>query len=457
MWTRRLGWMEPIEAAARLAGLPRLALLDSAMPHPTLGRYSYVCADPFGVFRVSEGGAASWNGAPLDAPPLDALRAQLRRFPLAPRDGLPPFQGGAVGLVGYDFGWALDGRACPTPGGDDTVDLPFYDVVVAFDHREGRCTLLSSGVPAGGEARALARLDQFEALLAHPAPPPPPAPVVAWRPDEGAAAHAAAVERVRALILDGDIYQANISRRFAAPRPPGVAAFDLYRHLRLANPAPFAAFLDGGARQILSTSPELFLRCDGRAVETRPIKGTAPREATAEADRAAAAALLASAKDRAENVMIVDLLRNDLSRVCEPDSVAVPTLCAVESYAGLHHLVSAVTGRLRADADALDLLGASFPGGSITGAPKGRAMEIIAAVEGRSRGPYCGAIGWFGFDGAMALNIAIRTVVATADTLEFRVGGGITLRSDPAAEYAETLVKAGRLLAAFAAAAPVPA
>ena len=258
------------------------------------------------------------------------------------------------------------------------------------------------------------------------------------------------MERVRALILAGDIYQANVAQSFVATRPDGVASFDLYRQLRAANPAPFAAYLDQGGRQILSSSPELFLRSDGRRVETRPIKGTARRDTDPAADRAAADALAASAKNRAENVMIVDLLRNDLSRVCKPASVSVPTLCAVESYAGLHHLVSAVTGTLRPEVDTLDLVAASFPGGSITGAPKLRAMEIIAAIEGRARGEYCGAIGWLGFDGAMALNIAIRTIVATGDQFEFAVGGGITLLSDPDEEFEETLVKAGRLFAAFA-------
>ena len=327
-------------------------------------------------------------------------------------------------------------------------------MVVAFDHREERCWLLASGHPAVGaaarRARAAERLDAFEALLRDSTPSDAPPTTIEWHPEAGRDAHRAAVERVRELILAGDIYQANVAQRFLATMPDGAAPWDLYRHLRAANPAPFAAYLDQGARKILSSSPELFLRSDGHRVETRPIKGTARREAEPVADRAAAAALAASAKNRAENVMIVDLLRSDLSRVCEPDSVAVPTLCTVESYAGLHHLVSAVTGTLRHGVDALDLLAASFPGGSITGAPKLRAMEIIAAVEGRSRDVYCGAIGWIGFDGAMALNIAIRTIVAEGRGLELAVGGGITLLSDPDEEYEETLVKADRVFAAFA-------
>ncbi len=454
MWTRRLGWMEPIEAAARLAALPGLAVLDSARYHDTLGRFSYVCADPFGRFVVDAAGTPRWNGRVLTQAPLDALRACLRRYSLAPVAGLPPFQGGAIGSVGYEFGWGLEDRQPPSPRVTDDLDLALHDVVLAFDHRDERCWLIASGHPAAEgaprRARAAERLDAFEALLRCPAPQAELPTIIDWRPAAGRDAHRAAVEQVRELILAGDIYQANVAQRFVATMPHGVAPWDLYRHLRAANPAPFAAYLDLGERKILSSSPELFLRCDGRRVETRPIKGTARREDDVAADRAAAAALAASEKNRAENVMIVDLLRNDLSRVCEADSIAVPTLCAVESYAGLHHLVSAVTGTLRPGADAIDLLAASFPGGSITGAPKLRAMEIIAAIEGRSRGEYCGAIGWIGFDGAMALNIAIRTVVAEGRTLDLAVGGGITLMSDPDEEYEETLVKAERVFAAFA-------
>lgn len=454
MWTRRLGWMEPIEAAARLADLPGLAMLDSAMRHDTLGRYSYVCADPFGRFVVDGEGTPRWNGTALAGTPLEALRACLRDYPLDPVAALPPFQGGAVGSVGYEFGWGLEGRRPPAPRLSDDLHLAFHDVVLAFDHREERCWLIASGHPADDGAarwaRAQARLDRFEALLRRPPGPAAPRPLIEWRPAAGREAYRGAVERVRELILAGDIYQANVAQRFLATMPDGAAPWDLYRHLRAANPAPFAAYLDQGDRHVLSSSPELFLRSDGRRVETRPIKGTARREDDPAADRVAAAALATSAKNRAENVMIVDLLRNDLSRVCEAHSVTVPTLCAVESYAGLHHLVSAVTGTLRPGADTLDLLAAGFPGGSITGAPKLRAMEIIAAIEGRSRGAYCGAIGWIGFDGAMALNIAIRTIVAEGRALEFAVGGGITLLSDPDEEYEETLVKANRLLAAFA-------
>jgi para-aminobenzoate synthetase component I len=257
------------------------------------------------------------------------------------------------------------------------------------------------------------------------------------------------VARVVEYILAGDIFQANISQRFWGELPEGVDALALYRRLRRRNPAQFAALLDYGDITIASASPERFLSLDDGLVETRPIKGTRPRGDTPEEDARLAAELLGSEKDRAENVMIVDLLRNDLSRVCRDHSVLTPEICVLESYATVHHLVSTITGRLLPDSDAVDLLRATFPGGSITGAPKFRAMEIIAEIEPTRRGPYCGAIGWLGFDGSMDTSITIRTYCMKGRTVTFQAGGGITADSDPAAEYEETLAKARALVAAL--------
>ena len=455
MLVRQIDWIEPIDAARRLVVLPRLSLLDSAMGHPTLGRWSVLAADPFGTF-VANGGTAVWNGEATSALPLDALRERLGRYALPRDEGLPPFTGGAIGAFAYELGWALEGREPPHPRIAPDIDLAFYDVVAAFDHVERRCWLLASGHPEATvdarRARAAARCDAFAARLAAPVPPSrPPAPLD-WRPIGAAQGFRDGVERVRDFIRAGDIYQANIAHGYRAALPEDCDPLALYAELRLANPAPYSAFLGGlaGGAALLSTSPELFLRCDGCRVETRPIKGTARRHADPAADRRAAAALIASPKDRAENVMIVDLLRNDLARVCEPASVAVPALCRIESYSGLHHLVSAVTGTLAPGRDALDLVAASFPGGSITGAPKLRAMEVIAAIEGRARGGYCGSIGSLGFDGSLDLNIAIRTIALRDGMAELRVGGGITALSDPQAEYEETLTKARRLTQALA-------
>ncbi|WP_407525497.1 aminodeoxychorismate synthase component I [Methylobacterium oryzisoli] len=466
MWSRPIPFVEPVAAAARLWGRPGLAFLDSAMRHPQLGRWSYLAAEPFGRFAV-RGGRAFWNGAPRDGAPLAVLREILAPYRTQAHPDLPPFQGGAIGYIAYDFAQNLE-RVVPPPrraGLCDDLMLNLYDAVVAFDHHEGTCRLIASGFPATDPderaGRAGERLDALEALLAAQEPeetrpeeirPEAPRQAVAplaWRSNFTPHAYEQAVDTVRDFIRAGDIYQANIAQRFAADLPPGFDRFAFYRRLRAQNPATFAAYLECGTLTVASSSPERFLRLDGRRIETRPIKGTAPRSPDPAEDEARAAALLASDKERAENVMIVDLLRNDLSRIAAPHSVAVPLLCGLETYAGVHHLVSAVTGRLREGADALDLLAACFPGGSITGAPKLRAMDIITQIEGDARELYCGSIGWIGFDGSFDTSIAIRTVLLGPDQAVLQAGGGVTLLSDPAAEYRETLTKAERVFAAF--------
>ena len=253
-----------------------------------------------------------------------------------------------------------------------------------------------------------------------------------------------AFRRIHQYIRDGDCYQVNLAQRFEAQAQgdPWLA----YQALRVINPAPFSAYLSTPYAQILSSSPERFLRVQRGAVESKPIKGTRPRAGHARLDAELAEGLRVSEKDRAENVMIVDLLRNDLSKNCELGSINVPRLFDVESYATVHHLVSTVNGRLRADRDAVDLLRGCFPGGSITGAPKLRAMQIIDEVERNRRGVYCGAIGYIGFDGGMDTNIAIRTLTLSHGTVRFWAGGGIVADSEVAAEYQESFDKARALL-----------
>jgi para-aminobenzoate synthetase component 1 len=257
-----------------------------------------------------------------------------------------------------------------------------------------------------------------------------------------------AVARAVEYVHAGDCFQVNLSQRLLAPLREH--PLDLYARLRALNPAPFAGYFDLGDFQLLSASPERFLRChpDG-SVETRPIKGTRPRGRIPEEDAAQLRDLVANPKDRAENVMIVDLLRNDLGRVCEYGSVTVPRVCEPETFRFVHHLVSEVRGKLRPGLGPLDLLAAAFPGGSVTGAPKVRAMEIIAELEPTARGPYCGALGWVGFDGAMDTNILIRTFTAGRGWVQFPVGGGVVADSDPRREYEETLHKAAGLLKAL--------
>jgi para-aminobenzoate synthetase component I len=459
LWTYDLKWREPLDVARALAERAGFAFLDSAMFEPKLGRYSFIGIEPFGVFTAIGDGAA-WNGVPMAAAPLAALRGLLARFALPADPALPPFQGGVIGAVPYEFGWQCDGLA----GGrhaidaDEPVFLGFYDLVLAFDHLLRRAVVVSSGLPemdpAARAARAKARIEQVLALIDPPARGRAEASQVirGWTSNFTPEAYHAAIARVQAHIFAGDIYQANIAQRFSAHLPADFSPFGFYEKLRAANPAPFAAYLNLGTTVIASSSPELLLRKRGSAIETRPIKGTINRSPDPVKDARRAEALQKSEKDRAENIMIVDLLRNDLSRVSRPKSVAVPVLCGLESYANVHHLVSVVTGELAADKDVVDLIAATFPGGSVTGAPKRRAMEIIDAIEKVSRGYYCGSIVYIGFDGTMDMNIAIRTAVLKPGRASLHAGGGVTILSDPVAEYVETEIKVKRLFEAFGAA-----
>jgi para-aminobenzoate synthetase component 1 len=400
---------------------------------------------------------------------LAVARGWLSRMRTAPAPGLPPFQGGVAGYIGYDYGAVLE-RIPPTRYDDlalSDVVLGLYDWVIAWDHQTGGAWLVSVGDPARGERHAeerrrmvlervrageppaaASRGDECEPWNRGPAAPAYPsdaAPEIGLRSTFTHRGYLDAVARVREYIVAGDIFQANLSQRFQAPL--GAAPFELYRRLRRRNPAPFAAYLDVGEVKILSASPERFLRLepDGR-VETRPIKGTRPRGLGPMHDAALGRALAESEKDRAENVMIVDLLRNDLSRVCRPGSVRVPELFALEQHPTVHHLVSTVLGDLEPGADAVDLIRAAFPGGSITGAPKVRAMEIIAELEPTRRGVYCGSIGYLSASGGMDTSIVIRTFVVRGGEAYFQAGGGIVADSDPELEYRETLDKAAGLI-----------
>jgi para-aminobenzoate synthetase component 1 len=445
-------------ALAREASYP--FWLDSGLDVGGQGRYSFLGAEPAGWFRSRGdenelcwgGRRASWRGDPFDT-----VRRILARRPLLASEGAPPFVGGAVGYFGYDLRYYIE--RLPRRGQDD-LGLPdcflgFYDAVLAYDHGTGQL-LVCSDTP--GSARQMVEFG--ERLTSPPAPPrsgegrkngPD-----AWEAtgDSGSLrgnftrpAYLRAVRRVLDYIAAGDIYQVNLSQRFSTRFTE--EPFALYERLRRQSPAPFAAYLDMGELAILSASPERFLRIAGREVRTRPIKGTRPRGATPAEDERLAAELLASAKDRAELVMIVDLERNDLGRVCEYGSVRVPELIRLETHPTVFHLVATVTGRLRPEVTPVDCLRACFPGGSITGAPKIRAMEIIEELEPTHRGPYTGAIGYLGWDGSCDLNIAIRTLTLAGGEAHFQVGGGIVADSDPDAEYEETLHKGRALMRAL--------
>ena len=449
----------PEDVLLRMARLPHCLFLDSAMRHPTLGRYSFLAADPFDFVESPADG----NDA------LGILEPRLRQFVATAIDGLPPFQGGAAGLFSYDLGRSLE--RLPTPKADEfgvpALAVGLYDVVVAFDHAAGRAWIISQGFPevdpslrqrravrrlaeahdwiAAAPATAVAGRSSAEVAFLTPQYPVPSVPGVTSNFSK--AGYLQAVRRVIDYIYAGDVFQVNLSQRLLAPARDDPVA--MYLRLRHCNPAPFAGYFDLAEFQIVSASPERFLRVADREVETRPIKGTRPRSGDPAVDRAAEAELSASEKDRAENVMIVDLMRNDLARVCDARSVRVGQLCGVEAYEHVLHLVSSVHGRLGDGRTPIDLLRAAFPGGSITGAPKIRAMQIIAELEPTARGAYCGSLGYLGFDGSMDLSILIRTITAGRGWWQFPVGGGIVADSIPEREYEETWHKAEGLLRAL--------
>ena len=477
---------DPARCCEQLAGLPYRLFLDSATPGARLGRYSFLTADPIAVVRSTgarteclDAAGSGWRDLSGDV--LAEVGALLQPHRRAEVEGLPPFQGGAAGYLAYDWGRVLERLP---PSRHDDLALPdavfgIYDWVIAWDHPASRAWLISTGMPATDEdervrrsaVRAAAVLERLRGQAPEASPTPgaghpfrgassnaPSYPVTGgwWdsrldvRSSFTRAAYLEAVARVREYILAGDIFQTNLSQRFEASLAED--PWDLYRRMRTRNAAPFAAFFETPDVSIVSASPERFLRVDhGGKVETRPIKGTMPRGFGPEHDGALGQALSESAKDRAENLMIVDLMRNDLSRVCRPGTVRVPELFALEHYATVHHLVSTVVGELAPGRDALDLLRAAFPGGSITGAPKVRAMEIIAELEPSQRSVYCGSLGYCSVTGALDTSIAIRTVIAPAghDRVYFSAGGGIVADSDPEQEYRETLHKARGMIDAL--------
>jgi para-aminobenzoate synthetase component 1 len=446
-----LDGLRPIDVAERFRDLPGLALLESARPGRR-ARWSYLTADPVALLaRPADG----------DDPFREARAVLSRLSPgSAGADGAPPFLGGLVGYLGYDLGRRLERLPLIAVADQDLPDLRLglYDWVIAWDRLTGWAWLGGRAVD-GAVGRLEERLDGvLDRLTGGPggerARDDLPDEFV-FRSGLGREAFEERVERIRSAIANGEIYQANLTRRLETPFSGD--PWELYRRLRTGDPALFAAYLDLGPasagrapRAILSASPEPFLAVDaGGHVASDPIKGTRPRGRTREDDRRLARELLASEKDRAENVMIVDVLRNDLGRACRPGSVRVPRLLRLERTASVQHLVTTVTGRLSPGRDAFDLLRASFPGGSITGAPKIRAMEILERLEPVRRGPYTGALGWIGPDGAMATSIVIRSFVADGRRLTLHVGGGITWGSDPRAEWDETAAKAAGPLGAI--------
>ncbi len=441
-------WRDSAALFEAMADEPWSALLDSGAAGQVAGRYDIMVADPMTTLVAGDeqtevhrrDGAVEIH----DGDPFALLRSELG--PVAPSLGDCPFAGGAVGYFAYDLVRRIErlpARAADAEG-LPLMAVGIHDWAVVVDHRCERAWLVGSD----RDPRTRERWDELVARLRSPAAYEWGAPLrVTGRPraNLGAEGYRERVARVLDYLYAGDCYQVNFAQRFEVEALGD--AWPAYRQMRALNPSPFGAWLRQPGREILSASPERFLAVDAEGrVETRPIKGTRPRATDPAQDRALAEALVASPKDRAENVMIVDLLRNDLGRVCRPGSVRVPRLFALESFATVHHLVSTVTGELAGGYHALDLLRACFPGGSITGAPKIRAMEIIEELEPHRRGVYCGSIGYVGFDGAMDTNIAIRTLVCSEGRARFWAGGGVVIDSAVEQEYQESFDKAAAML-----------
>lgn len=435
--------------------------LDSGMDYRKLGRFSIIVADPFLVFK-SKGKRVEvlrdGNVEVLNGNPLNVLKKFFYKYQVEPTPELPTLTAGAVGYFGYDLGWQLE--KLPSVAVDDLglddIYLGFYDWALIFDNLKKKNYICSTGLPEeNSRTRRLLAKERIKAVKSrlsqikdrNPGFPPAASNDSLLFSNFKKTSYLYAVEKVKEYIASGDIYQANLSQRFTTEiksRP-----YELYKRLRLLNPAPFASFHNLEDLAIVSSSPERFLRISGRDVSTRPIKGTRPRGKTISEDKKLKNELLLSKKDRAELIMIVDLERNDLGRVCDYGSVRVDELIALEKYSTVFHLVSTVAGRLHKNKDHIDCIKACFPGGSITGAPKIRAMEILEELEPTKRGLYTGSIGYLGFNRETDLNIVIRTIIAKGDKIHFQVGGGIVADSMPENEYQETLDKAKALIDAL--------
>lgn len=449
-----------------MAQWEKCLLLDSSMPHQRLGRFVYLTASP-----------VEWFGRDGRSENIfENLAARLAECQTAIEPDLPPFQGGLAGLLSYELSRQFE--ILPNPNFDPlpVPDLAFglYDFVLSWDRLTGEGWLVSQGLGEHDLARRLRRAedraaevwdhlnspqtefsvqDAFETEILNDvgfAPQYDVGDLDGLTSNFTRAAYLQAVEQAIEYIRAGDIFQVNLSQQLRLPAR--CSASDLYRQLSRDNPSTFAAYFDLGTAQVVSASPERLLSGRGGQVETRPIKGTRRRTGMPWVDLQAADELLKSRKDRAENAMIVDLMRNDLSRFCLDDSVQVGQFCELERYESVFHLVSSVSGRLRPGCDVWDALRSVFPGGSVTGCPKIRAMEIIVELEQSARGAYCGSLGYVGLDGSFDFNLLIRTITAARGWWLLPVGGAIVVDSSALAEYEETWVKAAGMLQACAAA-----
>ena len=446
-------WVAPQNVFSHIHHLAGALWLDSQTQN-TYGTWSVIAYSPSKLISAN-----------VDDEPIVTLRTSLSAHPNPWVDLpseisqlIPPFLGGMAGVFGYELGRALEDVKTNGPlivNGKTIPDLciGLYPSVLSFNHSQQRCFIVATGIGSterNQRQTADTQIEQWRALLDLPAGDvKSPSQVAHIESNFSRDEYMEAVANVIDLIRDGEIFQANISQCYTGQLMSNDDGFGRYLKMRQINPASFGGFFRGDNWSLASNSPERLIALAGDKVNARPIKGTVPRSTNPIEDNRFVQKLLASDKDKAENIMIVDLLRNDLARVCHDFSIDVPELCVLESHAHVHHLVSTITGTLTRDNSAIDLLSACFPGGSITGAPKIRAMDIIAQIEQRPRGPYCGSLGYIGFNGHMDMNILIRSIVQSGSEFVFNVGGGITAQSNPADEYQETLDKAAGVFQAI--------
>ena len=437
----------PVSAYLKLRGDGPSFLLESAEQGQQVGRWSFLGFRPRAVIRLDRGEHPD---------PYAAVAEELARYRIAPLDGLPPFAGGAVGMFGYDLVRSAEpsvGEPNPDDTGMPELAVMVTDVLLAFDHLRHEVTVLANVVAEGDVERAYeeaaAAIADVRERLRGPVPQvgvgrtEPPS----FSSNLGSDGYAAAVERAKEYIRAGDVYQVVPSQRWSADCP--VDAFSIYRGLRAINPSPYMYFLDFEDFEIAGASPEALVTVTGRTVRQRPIAGTRPRADSVEQDLERARELLADPKERAEHVMLVDLGRNDLGRVCEYGSVTVDELMTVETYSHVMHIVSSVSGTLTPDVSPMDALRASLPAGTLSGAPKIRAMQIIDELEPVGRGPYGGAVGYLSYTGDLDTCIYIRSALVKDGQVHIQAGGGIVADSDPAYEVRETEAKAGAVMDAI--------
>lgn len=427
--------------------LPYFALLDNSAEDPD-SRYSYMTASPFLVLRFKDGQTTvetKEKTTRLINNPFETLRSYLTKYRTSPLEILPPFQGGAIGYLAYELGNTLEtiGKQAQNDHGLPEIYLGFYDWVISRDSTTGSTWAVATGFPERSVRKAKDRLQWIDQRLSRKSKQSSRINKMSSKILGSTFSHEKyidAVKKVKTYINDGDIYQVNLSQRFESTLTD--EPWNLYCNLRESSPAPYGSFLEYPEVSVLSASPELYISTIKNEVASKPIKGTRLRGRSKSEDRSLSKELRLSEKDRAENIMIVDVSRNDLGRICVPGTIEVPKLFQVEIHPTVLHLVSTVTGDLRPDIDSIEVIKAVFPGASITGAPKIRAMQIIDSLEPVQRSIYCGGIGYIGFDDSIHFSMAIRIMLVRNNRVFIPVGGGIVYDSDPESEYQETLHKA---------------